>query len=142
MIGRPHWFKRRKYGGWGFYPSCWQGWVYVAVLLASFGLVQLIPGTYGDLRLWVLVAWSVVFAADALHIFIAMPKDERETAHEAKAERNAMWAMVLVLCVGMAFEVASGMVRGVEEIDPVIIAALAAGLIAKAGTNVYLDSRE
>jgi len=142
MIGRPQWFKRRKYGGWGFYPACWQGWLYVAILFVSILLIQLIPADKGDLRLWVMVVWAIVFSADAIHIFLAMPKDEREVLHEAKAERNALWAIILVLCLGTAYEVASSAIKGAAAIDPVIIAALVAGLIAKAATNVYLDSKE
>jgi len=142
MIGNPRWFKRRKYGGWGFYPACWQGWVYLGILLVSFWLIQLIPSEHGGLRVWIMVAWAIVLSADAFHIILAMPKDEREVVHEAKAERNALWAMVLVLCLGTAYQVASSAVEGLAAVDPVIVAALVAGLVVKAATNVYFDAKE
>jgi hypothetical protein len=142
MIGKPHWFKRRKYGGWGFWPACWQGWLYLAILLGSFAMIQAIPAGNDWNRIVIMIIWAVVFSADAVHIFLALPKDEREVMHEAKAERNAMWVMVFVLAIGVAYQVATGAIKGWQAVDPVIIAALAAGLIVKAGTNVYLDSKE
>ena len=42
---------------------------------------------------------------------------------------------------GVAFQAASGAVRGQVEIDPVIIIALAGGLVAKAVTNIYLERK-
>lgn len=140
MLGKPAWFRRRKYGGWGFSPACWQGWLYVAALFLSLLLIQALPVS-GDARLAVMVIWAVVFSIDFLHIFLKLPKDERETIHEAKAERNAMWAMVFVLCAGVAYQVARGLVRDWQELDPVILAALAAGVVAKAITNIYLDAK-
>lgn len=141
MLGKSKWFKWRKYGGWGFWPSCWQGWLYLAILLSSFFLIQVLPLRSDWAKMWVMAAWAAVFAADAIHIFLTLPKDEREVIHEAKAERNALWAMILVLCAGVAYQVASGMVSGWREVDPVIFAALIAGVLVKAATNVYLDSK-
>ena len=36
MIGKPSWFQRRKYGGWGLFPRVWQGWAYLVVAVGLF----------------------------------------------------------------------------------------------------------
>ncbi len=142
MIGNPRWFKRRKYGGWGFMPCCWQGWVYVAVMVGTFFLVSAFPFGGGWVRTGVMIAWAVVFAADAIHITVTLPRDERERLHEAYAERNAMWVMVVVLAAGVAAQFAASRETGFAGVDPLVIVALFAGLAAKAATNVYLDLRD
>lgn len=142
MIGNPRWFKRRKYGGWGFMPCCWQGWLYVALMFGSFFLVTFLPFGDGWVRTGVMFGWAVVFSADAIHIMVSLPRDERERLHEAFAERNAMWAMVVVLAAGVAYQAAAAHASGIFGIDPVIVAALFAGIAAKAVTNVYLDLKD
>jgi len=142
MLGRPEWFKRRKYGGWGLWPCCWQGWVYLAAILLPLVIIQLVPVGSDQLRLLAMFVWAAVILADSVHIMSKLPMDEREKLHEAVAERNAMWAMVCVLCAGVAFQAAAGMVRGGPIIDPVIFVALFAALVAKAATNIYLDRRD
>jgi predicted Co/Zn/Cd cation transporter (cation efflux family) len=154
MLGKPQWFKRRKYGGWGFCPASWQGWIYLAVLLASFTLIQLLPMPGGLTRTAAMLAWAAVFSIDAIHIMVKMPRDERERIHEAVAERNALWAMVTALAAAAAYQFAAAYAAGstgmvqlpgsavLGGIDPFIIAALFVGLAAKAATNVYLDSRD
>ncbi len=142
MIGNPRWFKRRKYGGWGFMPCCWQGWLYVALMVGLFMLVSFLPFGEGWVRTGVMFAWAVVFAADAIHIMVSLPRDERERKHEAVAERNAMWVMVVVLAAGVAYQAAASRVEGIGAIDPLILLALFAGLAAKAATNVYLDLKD
>src|SRR3989344_3475445 len=114
MIGKPNWFVRRKYGGWGLFPATWQGWVYLVIFLV----------------------------ADTIDIMIRIKKDERETLHEALAERNALWVIIFILAAGIAYQAAqSAILKGVPYVDPVIIIAIVAGLIAKAATNIYLDKR-
>ena len=43
MVGKPNWFKRRKYGGWGLTPATWQGWAYIAIFVAILFGTQNIP---------------------------------------------------------------------------------------------------
>jgi len=43
MIGKPEWFKRRKYGGWGIFPKTWQGWVYIAAIIIPFMVFNALP---------------------------------------------------------------------------------------------------
>ena len=141
MIGKPHWFKRRKYGGWGVFPKTWQGWVYIGVIIAPFFLIQYLPFGGDNMRTVLLFIWAAVLCIDFVHIFMSMPKDEREVIHEAFAERNAVWAMVAILAAGVAYQLASGAVANKIYVDPVIIVALVGGVLAKAATNIYLDRK-
>lgn len=142
MLGKPQWFQRRKYLGWGIYPKTYQGWVYVIVMLALLALIQLIPWP-GENTAWIIMMiWAVVFAVDIIDITIRLPRDERDRLHEAVAERNAMWVLIAVLIIGVAYRAAQSAAAGQTYIDPVIIIALFAGLAAKAITNIYLDKKD
>ncbi len=143
MFGRPQWFKRRKYGGWGLWPATWQGWVYVAALTLPIILIQGVPGWSQQTRFAALMVWAAAIIVDVVHIMSKLPLDERERAHEAVAERNALWAVLLALCVGVAYQAGTSMAQsGAVYIDPVILAAIGAGLAAKAASNIYLDRRD
>lgn len=142
MLGKPQWFKRRKYAGWGFWPRCWQGWVYLMVIALPLFVIQAVPFRSDEARLIALFVWGMVIFFDSVHIMMKMPKDERERTHEAIAERNALWAIILVLCVGVAYQAAVGLVRGQVTLDPVIFIALFAGILAKAATNIHLDRHD
>ncbi len=138
MIGKKEWFKRRKYSGWGVVPATWQGWAYTAVMVSP--LVALSFMQVNEAVPAVLVVWFLIFAADMVDIMIHVPRDEREKQHEAIAERNALWVMIVILACGVAFEVARNTAQGKTAlVDPVIIIALLGALVAKAITNWYLD---
>ncbi|MCX6735782.1 MAG: hypothetical protein NTZ13_01740 [Candidatus Parcubacteria bacterium] len=138
MIGKKEWFKRRKYSGWGITPATWQGWLYTAIMISP--LVALSFMQINGAVPVILIVWVVIFAVDLADIMIHLPEDERERQHEALAERNALWVILAVLATGIAFEVAQTAVRGKDIlVDPVIIIAIIAGLIAKGATNWYLD---
>lgn len=138
MIGKSHWFKRRKYSGWGVVPATWQGWVYTAVMISPLVFLSFVQ--VNEAVPAILIIWVIVFAIDMADIMIRLPQDERERQHEATAERNALWVILAVLATGIAFETAQTAVKGKDIlVDPVIIIAILAGLIAKAATNWYLD---
>lgn len=42
MIGKPQWFKYRTFG-WGVAPKTWQGYVYVMLAAAIFGMIAVLP---------------------------------------------------------------------------------------------------
>lgn len=142
MIGKPEWFKRRKYGGWGLFPATWQGWVYILVFIAlTFG-TQYIP-LDNTQRMVALVILAIVLIVDTISMMARIKKDERETLHEAIAERNALWAIILILTIGVAYEAAQSIVISNKiEVDPVIIIAVIGGLIVKALTNYLLDKKD
>ena len=140
MIGKPHWFTRRKYTGWGFSPACWQGWVYILVAILPIILLTSFPPV-GNIRIVLVAIWSLILCFDFIDIIIHLPKDERDVLHEAIAERNALWMILLVLTIGVAFQASSTSITGIIHVDPIIIIALVAGLIVKIITNLYLDRK-
>lgn len=142
MIGNPVWFKRRKYAGWGFFPVKWQGWVYIAVMIVPFVIFQALPFWNNTTRIAVTIIWFIVFGLDAIDIMIRMKKDERETLHEAIAERNALWFIIIALAIGVAYQAASNAVQQRIYVDPVIVIALVGGLLVKAISNIYLDRKD
>jgi len=101
MLGKPQWFQRRKYLGWGIYPKTYQGWVYLVAILVLFGLIQIMPGMSKDSRLVTMSILGVILFLDVIHIMLHLPRDERERFHEAVAERNALWIILLVLVVDL-----------------------------------------
>jgi cobalamin synthase len=140
MIGRPEWFERRKYGGWGISPKTWQGWVYIFVMLLPIVVVKYLGFDRQTIFIY-FGFWLLVFFLDVLDIMARLKKDERETHIEAIAERNSSWAMVAVLTIGIGYQVAAGAVSGEMIVDPFLLAALLAGAIAKSVTNYRLERR-
>ena len=142
MIGKPEWFARRKYGGWGIMPKTWQGWVYIAIVLIPFAIFEALPFWSLKTRIIVMVVWALFLLIDVTHIMVTLPKDEREKKHEAIAERNALWVMMLVLVVAILYQMMRSALTKTLQVDYFIIAAVFAGLIAKGITNIYLDKRD
>lgn len=142
MIGKPEWFSRRKYTGWGFTPKTWQGWVYILVMILPPILITNTQAL-GTSQSIFLVLWFIVFCVDFVDIALHLKKDERDRIHEAIAERNAMWAILAVLGGGIAYQSAMSVAsQGKSGIDPVIFVALAAALAVKIISNIYLDKKD
>lgn len=141
VFGKPEWFARRKYGGWGLVPKTREGWLYVAVIVLPFVFFQSLPFIDAQLRMYASFAWAAIVAFDVFDIMFSMKKDERETFHEAIAERNAAWVMVAAIGIGLAYQAVSSSQFGNPGVDPILVAVLFAGLAAKAYTNFRL-SRE
>jgi len=141
MIGKPEWFARRKYTGWGLTPKTWQGWAYVVVGVLPAILILNI-GKTGEIQIAIVIAWLLLVCADVTHIMVSMPKDERDRLHEAIAERNALWVIIAALIIGLAFEAAQSAALGQPKVDPVILSALILGVLTKLISNVYLDKKD
>ncbi len=141
MIGRAEWFSRRKYGGWGLSVKTWQGWLYViAVGGISFALLN-VPFISESVRMPLTYGWLAIACLDILHIMATLKKDEMEVRIEALAERNASWAMIGALVIGVAYQTAQTAVSGNQQIDMFLIATLVAGVVAKAITNLWLERK-
>jgi len=144
MLGNPNWFRRRKYTGWGITPATWQGWLYVigclSLIIIVFGAMHWL-----DIRLEYSIAASAFLLAlivvDGTLIMCRLNKDEREWQHEAIAERNAAWSMVVVLGIGLLFQVIVGLINQHFIIDPFLIVALFIGALSKGLTNRYLADK-
>ena len=142
MIGKTEWFKRRKYTGWGVgTPKTWQGWVYIAVILIPFIVFQLLPFWDNTMRLAITVIWVVIIGIDVTDMMIRSKNDEREKMHEAIAERNAAWFMVIVLSIGLAYQMISNALQQKLYVNPFIVIALIGGVFIKMISNIYLDRK-
>jgi hypothetical protein len=140
MIANPNWFSMRKYGGWGLTPNCWQGWLYIGLCILPFIILNQLT-LPENLKTFLLVIYGSIFAIDFLTIIFRLKKDERETLHEALAERNAMWFMITALSIGIIYQSAISITKQSQAIDPIIIIALLGATITKALTHLYLKDK-
>lgn len=140
MIANPKWFNQRKYSGWGLTPNCWQGWLYMAIVISPLIILSNIslPGQWSTILMFV---WALIFIADFIDIFRKIKKDERDLAHEAIAERNAMWFMIAALVIGIGYQTAIGIINKTNQIDPIILIALFGSMAVKAVTHFYLRNK-
>lgn len=142
MIGKPEWFRQRKWTGWGLNPATWQGWLYLALFVVAMFGTQYIPADQ-SVRMIALGIVGVILIIDTIDIMRRIKKDERDTLHEAIAERNALWVIIFILATGVAYQAArSALVQEKIFVDPVIIIALIAGLFAKTASHYYLDKKD
>jgi divalent metal cation (Fe/Co/Zn/Cd) transporter len=141
MIGKPEWFTRRKYGGWGLTPATWQGWVYVIAMILPLMIFSALPYWTTEVRLAVTGVWVLVLAVDVIDIMMRLRMDEREKLHEAIAERNAAWYMVIVLAAGLVYGMVVNALQERVYVDPFIAIALFGAVLVKAATNIYLDKK-
>lgn len=139
IIAKPEWFGRRKYTGWGVSIKTWQGAVYIAGMFLLLVVLQLIPNLSTENRLIISGVWVAFLIIDMVDVMWKLKKDERERIHEAIAERNAAWAMMFVLVVGLFIELTYNALQQKIYANPFIILALAAGIISKSVTNYKLE---
>ncbi len=142
IIARPEWFNRRKYGGWGVGIKSWQGAVYIICIFFALVLIQVLPFWNTTERLILTFGWLIFLLLDLVDVMWKIKKDERERIHEAIAERNAAWGMMLVLVIGVVVEV---LYYGLQQrlyVDPFLIGALIVGVIIKSFTNYWLEKND
>ena len=142
VIAKSEWFERRKYAGWGLSIKTWQGSVYIAVILSVFIALQLIPNLSTENRLIITGFWLVFLLVDLLDMMWKLKKDEREYIHEAVAERNAAWSMVVIICIGIFIELTYNALQQKIYVDPFLIAALVVGVVIKSITNYKLEKED
>ena len=68
-----------------------------------------------------------------------LKKDEREIMHEAIAERNAAWGMMIVITIGVFIELVYSAMNNSIYVNPFLVGALAVGVIIKSVTNYKLE---
>ncbi|MFO8015496.1 MAG: hypothetical protein R6U32_00165 [Candidatus Woesearchaeota archaeon] len=141
MIGKPEWFKRRKYGGWGISPRTWQGWAYIAAVILPFVIFHALPFWETQTRIIITALWVAFLMVDVNHIMLALKRDEREYRIEAIAERNAGWFMVLVLVAGILYQIISSAMQQTFEVNWFMVTALFGGAIIKSVSNIYMDKK-
>jgi K+ transporter len=131
MIGNPNWFNIRKYTGWGLTPNCWQGWLYVIIFIIPIAVVDSI-NLDSSFKSVFIGAWTVLLLIDVFHMMTQIKKDERERIHEAIADRNALWFMILVLIIYAFIK---------QSLDPVFLVALIGAAVVKTVTQIYLRDK-
>jgi len=141
MIAKPEWFNQRKYSGWGVTPRSWQGWAYSLAIIVVLVIFQAIPDLDAQVRTAGTVLWVVFVALDLLPIMVTMKKDEREYKNEAIAERNAAWFMVLVLVIGIVYEIVISSLSHELSINGFMVLALFGGAIVKGVSNYRMDRK-
>ncbi|MGB9844708.1 hypothetical protein [Methanothermobacter tenebrarum] len=138
IIARPEWFGTRKYGGWGISIKTWQGAVYIAGVVSFLVLIQLTP-LNTEQRAIITGAWLIFVFIDLFDVMWKVKKDEREYLHEAIAERNAAWAMMTILVIGILTELLYNAMQKKIYVDPFMITALIIGAIVKSITYYKLE---
>ena len=141
MIAKPEWFGPRKYSGWGVTPRTWQGWAYTLAIIVTLVIFQAIPGLDAQVRTTGTVLWVAFVVLDILPIMVTMKKDEREYKNEAIAERNASWFMVLVLVIGILYELVISGLSHEPAINWFMVLALFGGAIVKGVSNYHMDKK-
>lgn len=139
MIAKSNWFKLRKYGGWGLDPRTWQGWLYVLFFLVIELFVWFGLNTSFRNKLVIIGVIMLIGLIDLFDVFLNMKLDEREETHQAKAERNASFAMVIILTIGIIYYVFKSVFTNSFYIDPFIIVAIFVGSATKAITYYKLE---
>ena len=102
---------------------------------------QALPYWTTEVRFTVTGIWVIVLAVDVLDIMMRLKMDEREKQHEAIAERNAAWYLVVVLAAGLVYDLVVNALQQKVYVNPFIAAALFGAVLVKAATNIYLDKK-
>jgi hypothetical protein len=140
MIGKPEWFTYR-FGGWGLRPRTWQGWVYVAGLVAAFVLISLlsVPERVKEWCFWILAGLALL---DVLDIMIRMGAhhDERERFHQLIIERNCSFAALAGLLGAGAFQAYQRRATAGSgfPFDPWILVVLVVMAVTKLASSLYV----
>lgn len=140
MIAKHEWFERRKFG-WGVTPRSWQGWVYTLAIFVPLVIFQSLPYWDAQVRTAGTVFWVVFVLLDLLPIMVMVKKDEREYRNEAVAERNAGWFMVLVLVIGILYEIVISGLNHEFSINWFMVLALFGGAVVKGVSSFNLDRK-
>ncbi len=142
IIAKPEWFGIRKYTGWGVSIKTWQGAAYIAGMISLLIVIQLIPNLSTESRLIITGIWMAFLLIDMADVTWKLKKDERERIHEAIAERNAAWGMMVVIVIGTLIELTYYALQQKIYVDPFLIGALIVGVIIKSVTNYKLERED
>lgn len=143
---KTEWFRRKKLTGWGVMPVTWQGWVCLIVLVVPLAVLgeNITPGM--NLKSWQFISFAaylgfILFGSFALMIRIKV--DERQRLHEAISDRNALWFLIFILCVGVIAEsVAPEMVRNMGIINPFVMIGILGAWVVKVISGLYLNKMD
>lgn len=141
MLAKAKWFQKRKYTGWGVNPKTWQGWAYIIGFIFLLTIIQSVPFLSTGAKSILSVALIIFLLVDTLQVMAKLDRDELEERNEAIAERNASWAMVLTITVGIIYPLISEGTGDIREINPFLLATLAIGFAVKAMSYLILEKK-
>lgn len=141
MLAKAKWFQKRKYTGWGVNPKTWQGWAYIIGFIFLVTIIQSVTFLGTGAKSILSVALIVFLLVDTLQVMAKFNRDELEERNEAIAERNASWAMVLIITVGIIYPLISRGTGDIREINPFLLATLAIGFAVKAMSYLILEKK-
>lgn len=141
MLAKAQWFQKRKYTGWGVNPKTWQGWVYIALFICVLVGLQSVSVLSVAVRNVISIVLVVFVLVDTLQVMAKFDKDELEEKNEAIAERNASWAMVVILTVGILYPIISTGAKDVSDVNPFLLVALVVGFVVKATSYFILEKK-
>ncbi len=139
------WFKRRKYGGWGIVPVTWQGWVFLGFLISPLIILTSFFNEKLTIKDPVFIAFGVYITfivAVCMFIMVRIKQDEREIAHEAISDRNALWIALFILAIGIVAEGVSPDIVRAYPINVFALSALMGAWIVKVISIIYLDNKD
>jgi hypothetical protein len=144
MIGNPKWFTYRIFG-WGIGPKTWQGWVYIAAVVALAGIIAVLPVTEA-IRMWLYIAVVGIVVLDALHIMLQLGKvhDERENYNQLLIERNVSFGAIVALLVVAIYQTYQNKALAGSMLFPFdtsIAIVLGAMLVVKIASTIYVKVR-
>jgi hypothetical protein len=93
------------------------------------------------MRISVTVVWLFILLIDVIDIMRKMKLDEREKIHEAIAERNALWGIMVVLIFGILYDLVTNALNEKVYVNPFIMAALIVALLIKSLSNYILGRK-
>ena len=141
MIGKPEWFKPRKFG-WGLGLRSKEGIIYVLAFVVLFAIINNAP-IGEELKLMGTLVLVGVFLIDTLHIMLKVygSLDEREQNHHMLAETNASYVAVAGILV---YALYLTLVLGLEPSSMMVLPLLAILIsmsLAK-GVTLFLAGRD
>jgi uncharacterized membrane protein len=143
---KPEWFRRRTYTGWGVTPITWQGWLTTIILVSpiAYFASKIKGGT--PLLGFTFIFFIVYFIAFMFFVFALMTRiktDERNRAHEAIADRNALWTLVMIIATGLVIEgIAPEWIHALAPVNPFIVGGIGAAWLVKVISMYWLDKHD
>lgn len=137
IIAKPEWFERRKY--W-IKIKTWQGVVYTGIFFILL-LTSVLIAIKTESPIFAII-YGLIFAfyiVDTHGVLWKIKRDEREKMLDAIAERNVAYGMMLILSLGLIFELVYNILQNRVYVDPFIVIALVAGKVIRDLTNYKME---
>ncbi|MBN1170043.1 hypothetical protein JXA56_03385 [Candidatus Micrarchaeota archaeon] len=144
MIGKPEWFRPRKFG-WGLGIRTKEAIFYIAAIIAIVFLLVALPLPH-EVKLIGIAVLILIILADTVHIMMKVYSrlDEREQKHQLLAETNASYIGVAVLVLNLAYFIITASFAN-QEPDPMIVFPILSTLVVmalvKGATLLYVERK-